>query len=194
MSDKDTEALVRAVLAWWRGLFPSAPDDAGDQRGKPAERARLRRCQGVMDALLEPETHRLLRRARAAGSSSANDGRLALLAIILPSVPPGRSGPPFARALGATGDGEHPVMSENRFGALLRALADDDPDRTVRALRRAQRLLGDRPFNVGAFVRDILFLNDETRRRWTYQYWQTDWHPTAPAGDAGETDFEQETD
>ena len=37
-------------------------------------------------------------------------------------------------------------------------------------------------FDVATFVRDVLFMSDETRRRWTYQYWQTDWRP--PSADA----------
>lgn len=213
MNDAEQNAVVAAVLSWWRMLFPASMErsaaeegtagDARGTRGNPAARARLRRCHDVVEALLEPETHELLRRTRKAGSTPAMDSRIALLAMVLPSITPARSARRFARVLGETADGrypnrekgERPIMSESRFGTLIRALAaDDEPDRMVRSLRRAERLLGDAHFDVGAFVRDILFLSDETRRRWVYQYWQTDWRPSAPAGDAEDRHFEPETD
>jgi CRISPR type I-E-associated protein CasB/Cse2 len=120
---------------------------------------------------------------------------LALLAATLPRVrPPSRGGIHFARALGEKEgggypnreNGERPRLSEMRFGTLMRALdAGDDTDRALRALRRVLPMLDDAPFDVGSFVRDLIFLSDETRRRWVFDYWQTSWQRPAATAEAG---------
>lgn len=63
-------------------------------------------------------------------------------------------------------------MSPSRFGTLLRSWEDDEI--FARNLRRAVSLLRREPFHMYAFTRDILYMKDTVRRRWTYEYWQTE--------------------
>lgn len=187
MTDFETrKAMVTATLVWWRDLFPdNEADDANTRRGNPGALARLRRSATLMDALMEPETHALLRRVGRIGPRSRTlDQRLLLLAMVLPLIKPGEKGQThFARLLGQTADGKAPnsdtgeraQFSPLRFGALMRATDETDPELLVTRLRRALKILGNAPINTGAFVADLLFLNDTVRKRWAYGYWQTDW-------------------
>ncbi len=155
---------------WWKPLHA----DYGDR----GARARLKRCKSVFDALLEPETHKLIAAVREKGY--AREQTLAVLALTLARVKPAEQPArflKFATVLGHTRDGSipsgdaRPRLSSMRFSALLRAGADED--RFAQALRRALAILGDVPFNVRGFVRDILFFNDQTRQRWTFDYYHT---------------------
>jgi CRISPR system Cascade subunit CasB len=168
------DAVIDVVRGWGRKLALDIP-------ASRATSARLRRCTSIFEALLEPETITLIRAARAAakeGARAPEDERLALLAIAL-AHRPRDGGQPFANALGRTGDGripgadERPRYSPLRFGALLRVLRAHDWDGSTRSVRRAFALLGDASFDVERFVADVLFLNDRTLQRWTYDYWQT---------------------
>jgi CRISPR system Cascade subunit CasB len=164
---------VDAVLTWHRALWI-------DTGGNRAARARLRRCVTVLDALMLEESQDLLRRLRRAGMERP-DERVALLAMVLARVEPGRVQVPFAEALGRTSDNrrpdprkeERPRLSPARFGSLLRAMNAREWDDLARALRRALAILNDVSFGVRAFVRDILCLDDNVPRHWTYAYWQT---------------------
>jgi CRISPR system Cascade subunit CasB len=168
------DAVTDVVRGWGRKLALDIP-------ASRATSARLRRCTSIFEALLEPETIALIRATRAAakdGARASEDERLALLAIAL-AHRPHDGGQPFAKVLGRTGDGripsddERPRYSPLRFGALLRVLRAHDWDGSARSVRRAFALLGDASFDVERFVADVLFLNDRTLQRWTYDYWQT---------------------
>ena len=76
----------------------------------------------------------------------------------------------------ATSGRDFPLLGSAPCCASARAR---DWDGFARALRRALAILGDAPIDVAGLVRDVLFLNDATLRRWTYDYWQT----RAPADD-----------
>ena len=55
----------------------------------------------------------------------------------------------------------------------MRAARAHNWDSFARALRRALTILADAPIDVASLVRDVLFLDDATLRRWAYDYWQT---------------------
>ena len=71
-------SLLDAVESWRQWLH----SDHGDR----GARARLKRCESVFDALLEPETHRLI--ASVHGKATAGyvpEQKLAILALVLAS-------------------------------------------------------------------------------------------------------------
>ena len=163
-------SLLDAVESWRQWLH----SDHGDR----GARARLKRCEGVFDALLEPETHRLI--ASVHGKATAGyvpEQKLAILALVLARVENTANYPTFADALGLTREGTiptgdaHPRLSPTRFSTLLRA--SEDADEFARVLRRALAILGDTRFNVRRFIGDVLFFNDQTRRAWTFEYYHT---------------------
>jgi CRISPR type I-E-associated protein CasB/Cse2 len=168
----EDKPVVSAVLTWRGRLLL----DIGASR---AASARLRRCSTTLDVLMERETIELIKAVRIAGGRDAGvDERVAIIAVALAHAP--ASGPVrFAEALGRTGEGkspgpdERPCFSPARFATLLRAAEERDWDALIRALRRAFAILGGTPFNIPAFVEDLVFLNDRRLRRWTYDYWQT---------------------
>ena len=165
------DPLLDAVEHWWRELHA----DYGDR----GARARLKRCNSVFDALLEPETHTLI--AKVHGKGYASKTNLAVLALTLARVKPAEQPTrfSFATVLGHTRDdkipegNDRPRLSRMRFSALLRAGADANKDRFAQALRRALAILDGKPFNVRCFVRDVLFFNDRTRQNWTFEYYDT---------------------
>lgn len=173
MASEPSPAVV-AVLKW-RG---SLQVETGAAR---ASSARLRRAGSVLDALLLQETHDLIRSVRQADPSAGSrdfDRKLVVLAMTLPRLE-GGSKIAFAAALGQTsegrppGDDDRPRLSAARFGALVRVARAKEWDGLARALRRAVAILDGAPIDVARLVHDLLFLGDETLRRWTYDYWQT---------------------
>lgn len=178
------DPLTQAAVAWWRTLHDS------NLAASRAAKARLKRCQTPLDALLLRETHDLLKALVRAGyrlDRSRADHRVALLAMALARVAPA-SGPtkPFALALGQSRGGEETqVFSPLRFTSLMRTAQARDWEALARALRRALAILGDTSLDAAALARDILCLDDRTLRRWTYEYWQT---ATPPGERAAELD------
>ena len=161
MSDKPaSKTPVDKILSWHKALH------SDDSR---AARARLRRCDTLMDALSERETHLLLQQMRDTQLSPARDNKVIMLAVLLAHIKP-RGSEPFAKVLGSGGQ---TLMKPLRFNSLMQAMQGRDISTRLRSLRRAVMLIGDGGFNVEVFVKDILFFNDETARRWTYEYWQT---------------------
>jgi hypothetical protein len=170
----DPSPAIAAVLKWRSALQA----ETGAAR---AASARLRRAPSVLDALLLEATLDLIRAAHQAGPKTVVqdfDQRLVVLAMTLPRIS-GESKTSLARALGRTSAGraptgeERPRLSPARFGALVRAARARNWDSFARALRRALEILGDAPIDVASLVRDVLFLDDATLRRWAYDYWQT---------------------
>ena len=159
-------SLLNAVESWWQWLH----SDYGDR----GARARLKRCESVFDALLEPETHRLI---ASVHGNYVPEQKLAILALSLARVENTANYPTFADALGLTREGTIPTgdtrprLSPMRFSTLLRA--SEDADEFARALRRALAILGDARFNVRRFIGDVLFFDDQTRRAWTFEYYHT---------------------
>lgn len=168
------------VEKWWKPLH--------SHHGDRGARARLKRCESVLDALLEPETHRLIACVYEEGSHAPQQ-RLAVLSLILARIENTDRRFSFADALGRSArDGDIPKNKEDRprlspmrfsallraGGALLKAGADtDELDRFARALRRALAILDDTPFDVRRFIGDVLFFNDQTRQQWTFEYYHT---------------------
>jgi len=165
--------IVTAVMNWWVSLH----DDHGDR----GARARLKRCDSVLDTLLEPETHKLIASVHEKATIGyAFEQKLALLSLILARVKPPENPdrfPNLAAVLGATRDGTSPTgdtrprLSPRRFSTLLRAR--EGADEFARALRRALAILGDTPFDVPRFIRDVLCFDDQTRQKWTFEYYHT---------------------
>ena len=159
-------SLLNAVESWRQWLN----SDHGDR----GARARLKRCESVFDALLEPETHRLI---ASVHGNYVPEQKLAILALSLARVENTANYPTFADALGLTREGTIPTgdarprLSPMRFSTLLRA--SEDADEFARALRRALAILGDTRFNVRRFIGDVLFFDDQTRRAWTFEYYHT---------------------
>jgi CRISPR type I-E-associated protein CasB/Cse2 len=170
----DPQSVVAAVLKWRRAL----QNETGAAR---AANARLRRAASVLDALMLEETLDLIKAVRHAEPwppTGDFEQRLVLLAMTLAHIETD-SKTPLARALGQTAAGrtpageERPRLSPARFGALVRSARARDWAAFARALRRDLAILGNASIDVANLIRDVLFLNDATLRRWTYDYWQT---------------------
>lgn len=183
MTRQDSHQAIDDIMDWWHALFPREIDGRtvpGDNGG----RARLRRAETVAQIVLEPQFHALCQLAPL----TVKDNRIAVLAMTLPRiVPPTRSSNArFATVLGQTHDGKIPGpdeqarLSSMRFGTLLRT--SDDANRFAAALRRAIAILDGAPFNARAFIPDLLWFSDTTRRDWTFQYYQT-WQARRSAPD-----------
>lgn len=183
--------VAQAVATWW---FELHPDDEQGFRGDRAAAARLRRAATTLEVMFEPEAIRLYRNiCKALGRKHLSEKEakgVAIIAGLLAVVrPPGRTRspedvggegacrrrPPLAEVLGRTADDrtpvkeDRPLLSRLRFEALIRA---DDPNERLRQLRRAVALARSKSFDVGRFAQDMLRWNDETRRRWIFQYYQ----------------------
>jgi CRISPR type I-E-associated protein CasB/Cse2 len=170
----DPQSVVAAVLKWRRAL----QSETGAAR---AANARLRRAASVLDALMLEETLDLIKAVRHAEPwppTGDFEQRLVLLAMTLAHIETD-SKTPLARALGQTAAGrtpageERPRLSPARFGALVRSARALDWAAFARALRRDLAILGNASIDVANLIRDVLFLNDATLRRWAYDYWQT---------------------
>lgn len=183
MTTDATQDAVEVIVRWWRALQPKENIHDGDRAG----RAKLRRAETLMDALMLPQTQELLQSVHNVDPTLRDNipriDTITVLATLLAHVPNKnneKKEAAFARVLGQTSDGLPPEkdkggqrLSKLRFGALMQALNGEDKGAQIRALRRAMMILKTTPFDVRQFVRDILYLNEKTRRDWTYQYWQT---------------------
>jgi CRISPR system Cascade subunit CasB len=150
---------------WWRDLNPK--EDSGNP-GNRAALATLRRATEPREIWMVEAYHNLRRRL---GGGRDDCDQIAILAHVLAHVrdepqPPQR----FAVMLGARPEGstdasDH-VMSPLRFKRLIEAVTPLD---RMREYRRAVRLIGNRA-NVGDLALSILAWNDQTRRRWSFDY------------------------
>ncbi|WP_094461925.1 type I-E CRISPR-associated protein Cse2/CasB [Pannonibacter phragmitetus] len=194
MTMKLNKPAVEAARDWWQRLHPNPVTGRGGDR---AGRARLRRASGPLEALLEPQTQALIETVRrASGKAWALQVqyedeetlllRFGVLAILLAETDvhfeERQRG--FAVLLGQTPDGL--LTSENkdrrwsvsRFGAMMRAWKE--PDDFCRHVRRALPVLKREPFDVAAFIRDVIGFDGAVQRKWTFDYYG---RPQLAAGD-----------
>ncbi|MGV8844686.1 MAG: type I-E CRISPR-associated protein Cse2/CasB [Pseudomonas sp.] len=149
---------------WWRALQPRE-EGAVNLPGEllamgRADRARLKRCSGLDDLLLESATHRLAGRLLTLEAnkqwprfSSVDYTPLALLAGALAQVTDDQAnGASLAAQLGGAKPGETAPMSELRFRRLQQVRGIDDFYRQlVRALQLAKRKV-----DLAALAEDVL--------------------------------------
>lgn len=171
---------------WWRDLNP--PEDSRNP-GNRAALALLRRAAEPRQIWLVEAYDSLRRRL---GGGQDGDDRIAILAHVLAHVrDEPRPARRFAAALGARPEGgidarDH-VMSPLRFKRLIEVVTPLD---RMREYRRAVRLIGNRA-NVRDLARGILAWNDQTRRRWSFDYFGAsfaDPETTAAAAQSGIAD------
>lgn len=181
----ETDIEVQAVMMWWRTLYP---DETSGRRGDAGARAALRRADSPFQVLLLPACHDLLKLLRDRGVSPTrfSDAHLRRLAVAVAVMcecrGDGKGGKSFAGALGASTEGDRPHLSPLRFQALMAAMDRCDGAEQMTALRRALAHVKDTPFNVRGFVRDLLLFSNDTRIRWTFDYYGTNREaPSVPA-------------
>lgn len=183
MSDQATDRLGRVVGDWWQRLHPLSDS----HRGNSATAARLRRAATPLEVIVVPAAMDLYERLEMAVGDrrpvtsmrpdAFADG-VAIIAGVLAGLRPreaSRTAVSFATVLGRTilgtrpGHGERPLYSPLRFSALMRA---DAPAERLRHLRRAAAVARHHRFDIAAFAADMLAWNDDTRRRWIFEYHQ----------------------
>ena len=147
----------QTILGWW---LPHI----GERSSSPAKAlsARLRRATAI-EALAEPAVHALAK-ALDLKRTAQDTEVLVRLALVLAWV---REHEPGAqqRLAQKLGRGDPPLLSALRFQRLMRAEGDE----IVTALRRALPLTQYR-CNVAALGEDLLYWNDQTRTRWSFDY------------------------
>lgn len=194
MTMKLNKPAAEAARDWWQRLHPNPVTGRGGDR---AGRARLRRASGPLEALLEPQTQALIEAVRQASgkawTSQVQYGdeetlllRFGLLAILLAGAEvhfeERQRG--FAGLLGQTPDGlragtdDRRRWSVSRFGAMMRAWKE--PDDFCRHIRRALPVLKREPFDVAAFIRDVIGFDGAVQRKWIFDYYG---QPQLAAGD-----------
>lgn len=153
-------AIGKILVNWCQGL----EDDR-------ASRAILRRAASPTEVALSAPYQRLYRELRQAhwnpdGKPYLND-RLAAAVGLLAHVTVDEPGLTPAKAMSDDkGSKDRPPVSELRF---LRLLDAPDMPGLYDALRRVLPLM-EHKVDVLMFANDILRWNDETRKRWAYDY------------------------
>lgn len=180
----DPDVVVQSIMGWWRSLYP---DETTKRRGDAGARAAMRRADGPVQALLLPACHDLFRLLRDKGvspgrMSDAYLRRIALAAAVICERRNDETGSrPLCEVLGVAPDGGQAALSPLRFQSLMATMDRGDGAEQMTALRRALAQAKDAPFNVQRLVRDILRFSDDTRIRWTFDYYGT--RREAPAAD-----------
>ena len=147
----------QTVLGWWQHHL-------GERSIASAKAlsARLRRATAI-EALAEPAVHALAKALDL--QRTAHDTEvLVRLALVLAWVREHDSGAQ-QRLAQKLGRGVPPLLSALRFQRLMRAEGDE----IVTVLRRALPLTQYR-CNVAALGEDLLYWNDQTRTRWSFDY------------------------
>lgn len=151
----------QTILGWW---LPHIGERSSSSA--KALSARLRRGTAI-EALAEPAVHALAKVLDL--KRTAHDTEvLVRLALVLAWVREHEPGAQqrLAQKLGKKkGQDDKPLMSHLRFQRLIRAEGDE----IVTALRRALPLTQYR-CNVAALGEDLLYWNDQTRTRWSFDY------------------------
>ncbi len=159
---KDKKRIGNVVVEWYKSTLGN---DSGRAR---AARARLRRCESPVEALMVAETHHLNEQLQAQGKKPRAD-QLALIATTFARLKDTHGGPKLASLFGNRGNKDAPrLLSELRFQSLIRV-------RTHRALiaplRRSLGVLGSQPAcNGRALAEDLWHWNEMVRNRWCFQY------------------------
>jgi CRISPR type I-E-associated protein CasB/Cse2 len=169
----DSRRAEDIAAEWWQEL--SFERSAGGLRraggAKRAALAKLRRAEGPIDALAEPEAIGLYRRLRTADPKVDPD-RVATLAVALANLRPElenlrsdrRVPQVFARK--SLDDPDSASLSEARFRRLLQA----DGAELLDAFRRLVRLLDGRA-EPRSLADGILHWSDRMRQRWIFEYY-----------------------
>lgn len=172
----DTRLLAQSILGWWQSLYPN---QVTGQRGDAGARAAMRRVGSPAEALLAPACHDLLRALWQQGAqpdrmSNSQLKRIALAATVICECRHDQTGPKaLFEVLGAAPDGGRAPLSPLRFQALMATMSRGEGVEQLTALRRAVAHAKDAPFDVQRLVRDILTFSDDTRIRWTFDYYGT---------------------
>ncbi len=167
---------MRALLHWWQELDRARGD-----------RAALRRCHTLAEAVLTPAFNRL--RIDLARFGDLDDGAIARLAVVagvlahvtppadegmieglLGSRPPGM----IARQMAAPPpDGTRSPVSELRFRRLL-AIPESEPEALFAAMVRLVRHLGGTPaqVDVPSLARGLFHWNQKTKQTWAFAYYE----------------------
>lgn len=147
----------QTVLGWWQHHL-------GERSIASAKAlsARLRRATAI-EALAEPAVHALAKALDLKRSAHDTEAlvRLALVLVWVREHEPGAQ----QRLAQKLGRGDPPLLSALRFRRLMRAEGDE----IVTVLRRALPLTQYR-CNVAALGEDLLYWNDQTRTRWSFDY------------------------
>ena len=150
--------LGGVATEWWQRL---QGDAVWGGRGAVA---RIRRTRSVAELACEPAVLHLVRRLPL-----SNPGRVAVVAGVLAWVRENRSNASAASAIGRSDlSKSDALVSESRFRRLLRA---DGNAELLGSMRRIVRHAGG-SLNVGDLARSLLYWNDRTRERWSYDYYK----------------------
>jgi CRISPR system Cascade subunit CasB len=147
------------ILAdWWNGL----QRDSGG-------RARLRRCKGPEEVMLEPAFHRLLNRMSPILQSDdpfhqeAAITRLAAVAGLLSHVTV-NDNKVLAERL-AESKGSRPLFSSLRFRRLLKEPFEDLYPVMIRVIRQLNKTA-----NLSDLAESVFYWGDKVRKRWALAY------------------------
>ncbi|WP_085315370.1 type I-E CRISPR-associated protein Cse2/CasB [Derxia lacustris] len=162
----------KVLFDWWTRL--ASPEVSGGLR---ADRAALRRAGSLTAVALAPGFQRVLHSMEAAREDgeawfAADRDRLAAAVGLLAHVGTSVDDLTLPKAASRRADGaDRNPVSDLRFARLLEA---PDLDALFVGLRRALPLLGD-TVDVMSLANDIYNWNEQTQKRWAYQY---DWKPS----------------
>lgn len=145
------------ILGWW---LPQIGERSS--ASAKALSARLRRASRV-EALAEPVVHDLAQKLGLKRTAHDTEALLRLV-LVLAWVRDHENGAQ-QRLAQKFGRGEPPPLSALRFQRLMRAEGEE----IIAALRRALPLVQYR-CNVAALGEDLLFWGDQTRTRWSFDY------------------------
>ena len=153
-----------AVTDWWREMQP-----ASEREGQPNRRgelAELKRCKTLAEIVLVPRFQILRRKLQAAGYG--NLPAWAAIGGVLAHVETHNGEHAFAARLAQPkSQGNTPRVSELRFRRLLKAKSHDELFiDLVRILP-----LADHTAPVAQLAYDIYYWGDQTRRKWTFDYY-----------------------
>ncbi len=167
------------ALQWWRELHGDpAASEHWKQKGDAGALARLRRASSPVEALAEARTIELAKRLGAKLDRPHQLARIGTLAAVLAHVKSHDGKLKMAQMLGPDNKGESAAMSALRFQRLMAA---ETPEDLMRQMRNAVKLLKGTA-NVIDIAAAIYWWNDNTRIRWTYDYWGAGMAaPTQPA-------------
>jgi len=168
-SQEDRSAFGRAAgiaRQWWRVLQPDAERARPqDRSGDRAALARLRRAATLAEAVAEEATLDLWRRLGLKDPTRLP--RVAAIAHVLAQVRQDGDRP-VMRVVGREtfANEDSARLKPIRFRRLLAAREDEELMREMRRLVQ----IAERGLDVGHLAASMLYWNDATRARWTFDY------------------------